>query len=423
MEMKRSLISWAMYDWANSAYATTVMAGFFPLFFKEYYSAGADMTLSTAQLGLANSLASLIVVLIAPLLGAIADVGSLRKRFLLLFSYLGILMSASLSLIGEGEWEMAAFVYLIGNVGFMMSNSFYDALLPSVAKGENINTVSGLGFALGYLGGGLLLGLNVSMVLYPSFFGFDGTVSAIKASFISVAVWWALFTLPLLFFVEEKRDPSQKKSLEIALEGYRKLLSTFKKIARFKGVLLFLCAYWLYIDGVDTIIRMAVDYGIAIGFDPISLIVALLIVQFIGFPATLILVKLAQYWETKTVILFAIAIYIFITLFAAKMGNIYEFYLLAVMIALVQGGIQSLSRSYYARMIPAESAAEFFAFYNFLGKFAAILGPSMVGMIALYTGSSRAGIASIVIFFILGGVLLFFVDGEKTAIEIRRDVL
>lgn len=423
MDTKRSVISWAMYDWANSAYATTVMAGFFPLFFKEYYSAGTDMTVSTAQLGLANSLSSLIVVLIAPLLGAIADVGSLRKRFLLLFSYLGILMSASLSLIGEGEWEMAAFVYLLGNVGFMMSNSFYDAILPSVAKGENIDTLSGIGFAMGYLGGGLLFGLNVTMVLYPSFFGFDQAVSAVKASFVSVAVWWAVFTLPLLFFVEEKRDPSQKKSLQIAFEGYQKLLNTFKKIALLKGILLFLCAYWLYIDGVDTIIRMAVDYAIAIGFDPSSLIVALLIVQFVGFPATLIVVKLAQYWETKKVILLAISLYIFITLFAAQMSHLYEFYLLAVMIALVQGGIQSLSRSYYARMIPAESAAEFFAFYNFLGKFAAILGPSMVGMIALYTGSSRAGIASVVIFFILGGVLLFFVDGKKTDIEIRRDMV
>lgn len=423
MDTKRSVMSWAMYDWANSAYATTVMAGFFPLFFKEYYSAGTDVTVSTAQLGLANSLSSLIVVLIAPLLGAIADVGSLRKRFLLLFSYLGILMSVSLSLIGEGEWEMAAFVYMIGNVGFMMSNSFYDALLPCVAKGENIDTVSGLGFALGYLGGGLLFGLNVTMVLYPSFFGFDQAVSAIKASFVSVAVWWAVFTLPLLFFVEEKRELSQKNSLQITLEGYRKLLNTFKKIAPLKGVLLFLCAYWLYIDGVDTIIRMAVDYAIAIGFDPISLIVALLIVQFVGFPATLIVVKLAQYWETKKVILLAIGIYIFITLFAVQMSHLYEFYFLAIMISLVQGGIQSLSRSYYARMIPAESSAEFFAFYNFLGKFAAILGPSMVGMIALYTGSSRAGIASIVIFFILGGVLLYFVDGKKTDIEIRRDMV
>lgn len=419
MNTQRPLISWALYDWANSAYATTVMAGFFPLFFKEYYSAGTDVTLSTAQLGLANSLSSLVVVLLGPLLGAIADVGSFRKRFLFIFSYLGILMSASLSLIGKGEWEMAVFVYVLGNIGFMMSNTFYDAMLPSVAKRESMDAVSGLGFALGYLGGGILFGLNTAMVLYPGFFGFENSASAVKASFVTVAVWWAFFSLPLLFFVKEERELVKKDTVRIVFDGYRRVAGTFRKITRYKGLLLFLSAYWLYIDGVDTIIKMAVDYGIAIGFDPSELILALLMVQFIGFPATLLLSKLAQKWDTKKTILLSISIYLLITVLAAQVTRIYEFYLLAVMIAIVQGGIQALSRSYYARMIPSESAAEFFGFYNFLGKFASILGPSMVGMVALYTGSSRAGIASVSLFFILGAILLFFVDSEKTAQELR----
>ncbi len=419
MNDKRSIYSWAMYDWANSAYATTVMAGFFPLFFKSYFSAEADVTMSTAQLGMANALSSLVIVLIAPLLGAIADVGSLKKRFLFLFAYLGILMSASLAFVGKGEWEMAVFVYVLGNIGFMGSNTFYDGLLPSIAKEKTFDKVSGLGFALGYLGGGILFALNVAMVQFPAFFSLADATEAVKVAFITVAIWWALFSLPLFFFVEEKRDEESIGTIQSALLGYRRLVGTLKKVRAMKGLLLFLVAYWLYIDGVDTIIRMAVDYGMAIGFDPNSLIIALLLVQFIGFPATLFFAWLAQRWETKKAILLAIAIYLFITLWASVMEEVSEFYLLAVLIALVQGGIQSLSRSYYARMIPAEYAAEFFGFYNVLGKFAAILGPALVGIVAVTTESSRAGIASVSVFFIIGAILLMKVDAKKVAEEVR----
>jgi len=419
MNNKRNIYAWAMYDWANSAYATTVMAGFFPLFFKEYFSASADVTVSTAQLGAANSLSSLIIVLIAPLLGAVADAGGLKKRFLFLFAYLGILMSAALALVSKGAWEMAIFVYVLGNIGFMGSNIFYDALLPSVAGEKTVDRVSGLGFALGYLGGGLLFALNVMLVQQPDWFGLSGKAQAVKLSFFSVALWWALFSLPLFFFVKEPKNGTVKGALPVATEGYRRLAKTFKKVSKLKGLQLFLVAYWLYIDGVDTIIRMAVDYGMALGFDAKSLITALLIVQFVGFPATLFFARLAQVWETKKAIFTAILIYLFIVLWASVMDEIYEFYLLAVMIALVQGGIQALSRSYYAKMIPAEYAAEFFGFYNLLGKFAAILGPLLVGIVALTSGSSRAAIASIAIFFILGAGLLLLVDEKKTTRQVR----
>ena len=419
MDNKKSIYAWAFYDWANSAYATTVMAGFFPLFFKSYFSAEADVTMSTAQLGFANALSSLIVVLIAPLLGAIADVGSIKKRFLFLFAYLGILMSASLAFVGKGEWEMAIFVYVLGNIGFMGSNSFYDALLPSVAGQKKLDRVSGLGFALGYLGGGILFTLNVAMVQFPDFFSLADKAEAVKVSFISVALWWALFSLPLLLLVKESKSTEKKGNLQTALLGYRRLIGTLKKIRSLKGLLLFLIAYWLYIDGVDTIIRMAVDYGIAIGFDPDSLIIALLIVQFVGFPATLFFAYLAQRWDTKKALYLAIGIYLVITFWATVMDQIYEFYLLALLIALVQGGIQALSRSYYARMIPEGYAAEFFGFYNFLGKFAAILGPALVGIVAVMTENSRAGIASVSVFFVLGGLLLMKVDEKKVAKEVR----
>ncbi len=420
MQTNRQIYSWAMYDWANSAYATTVMAGFFPLFFKSYFSSETDVITSTAHLGIANSISSMIIVLLAPFLGAIADVGGYKKRFLFLFTYLGILMSGSLALVQSGNWELAAFVYVLGNIGFMGSNIFNDSLLPGVAKEKSLDFVSGLGFSLGYLGGGLLFALNVFMVQKPEFFGLENMSEAVKASFVSVAVWWALFSLPMLFFVKEERPEHKQKISETVIAGYKQLIHTFRKIRHLKGLLLFLVAYWLYIDGVDTIIRMAVDYAMAIGFDPNSLIMALLLVQFIGFPATLLFAKLAQKYDTKKALFVAIGTYIFITLWASMMQEEYEFYILAALIGMVQGGIQALSRSYYAKMIPHEQAAEFFGFFNFLGRFAAIFGPLLIGFVAVSTDSSRLGIVSVVVFFIAGGILLYMVDEKKIAKEVRE---
>jgi len=416
---KKSIYSWALYDWANSAYATTVMAGFFPVFFKSYYSMGVDVTVSTAQLGIANSISSFVVVLVAPLLGAVADAGSLKKRFLFLFAFLGILMSASLALVEQGNWEVAAFIYVLANIGFMGSNIFYDGLLPSVSNDKNVDFVSGLGFSLGYLGGGILFALNVFMVQEPSFFGFVDKAEAIKASFISVALWWALFSLPLLLFVEEKKEYKKEKQT-LMYAGYLRLKKTFQRVRSLKGLFLFLVAYWFYIDGVDTIIRMAVDYGMALGFESSSLILALLIVQFVSFPATLIVAKLADIWDTKKVIYLSLLIYIAIIVFASMMEKVSEFYILAIMISLVQGGIQALSRSYYSKMIPQKYAAEFFGFYDLLGKFAVILGPLLIAGTALVSHSSRASIASVAILFIIGGILLFFVDEKKISKEVRE---
>ena len=418
----RRIYAWALYDWANSAYATTVMAGFFPLFFKAYYSADADATLSTAQLGLANALSSIVVVVLAPLLGAIADAGGIRKRFLLLFAFLGILMSASLALVGKGQWELAAAVYVLGNIGFMGSNIFYDAFLPAVTSEEKYDKVSGLGYALGYLGGGILFALNVTMVQQPAWFGFADEAEAVKASFLSVAFWWTFFALPFVLWVKEKRNTRRIGAVALSVLGYRRLMRTFRKIKHLKGLFLFLIAYWFYIDGVDTIIRMAVDYGMAIGFDSGDLIKALLLVQFVGFPATILVAKLAQMWETKKAIYLTLGAYVLISVLAAFMRDVGEFYLLAAMIALVQGGIQAMSRSYYSKMIPAEYAAEFFGFYNFLGKFATVLGPLLVGAVALYTHSSRAGIASVAVFFIIGALLLRRVDEKRVAYEVRRSL-
>ncbi len=419
MQNNNQIYSWALYDWANSAYATTVMAGFFPLFFKSYFSSETDVITSTANLGIANSVSSMIIVLMAPFLGAVADVGGLKKRFLFLFTYLGILMSGSLALVQQGDWELAAFVYVLGNIGFMGSNIFNDSLLPNIAKERSFDFVSGLGFSLGYLGGGLLFTLNVLMVHRPEFFGLADMNEAVKLSFVSVALWWALFSLPLLLFVKEERPEERYSIGGTVAAGYRQLLGTFKKIRHLRGLLLFLAAYWLYIDGVDTIIRMAVDYAMAIGFEPNSLVLALLLVQFIGFPATLLFSKLAQIYDTKKALFVAIGTYLLITVWASMMREAYEFFLLAAMIGMVQGGIQALSRSYYARMIPPGQAAEFFGFFNFLGRFATIFGPLLIGFVAVTTESSRLGIASVSVFFVAGGILLYFVNEEKIAKEVR----
>lgn len=328
-------------------------------------------------------------------------------------------MSAALAFVGEGAWEAALFVYILGNIGFMGSNIFYDSLLPDVAKEKAFDAVSGLGFALGYLGGGVLFAFNIWIVLDPAFFGLENMREAVKVSFVSVALWWLVFSLPLFLFVEENKPENRVSATQVIIEGYQRVKGTLKRVAQFKELVYFLVAYWFYIDGVDTIIRMAVDYGMAIGFEPKSLLLSLLIVQFVGFPATLLFAKLAQKWETKKAILLAIGIYLFITLWAGVMDEVHEFYFLAVMIALAQGGIQALSRSYYARMIPEGYEAEFFGFYNFLGKTAAILGPFLIGTVTLLTESSRAGILSIVLFFIIGGVMLLRVDEKKAAREVR----
>jgi UMF1 family MFS transporter len=430
---RKAIWGWALYDWANSAFATTVMAGFFPIFFKQFWSSGVDVNISTAQLGFGNSIASLMVALMAPILGAIADKGSAKKKFLVFFAYLGVLMTAALFLVQEGQWVWAIFVYAMGIIGFSGANVFYDSLLPGIVGEEKIDYVSGLGFSMGYLGGGLLFLINVLMTLMPRKFGLPDAAAAVRVSFLSVALWWGLFTFFTIFWVPEKKgDSADNNSESIVAAGFRQFVGTFKKIHHLKVVFLFLLAYWFYIDGVDTIIRMAVDYGLSLGFESTDLIVALLIVQFVGFPAALVFGKLGERWGVRKSIYLAIAIYMGVTVWGTMMTDKMEFYILAVVIGLVQGGIQALSRSYYSRLIPKNKAAEYYGFYNMLGKFAVILGPVLMGLVGLIAKrilmppaptpeqviavgqlASRWGIGSILILFIVGAILFYFVDEEK----------
>jgi UMF1 family MFS transporter len=409
----RKIWSWAFYDWANSAFATTVIAGFFPIFFKEYWSAGVPATESTFRLGVANSLSSLLVLAMAPVLGAIADQGTYKKRLLLFFAAVGIVFTASLATIGEGRWSLAVAAYVLAAIGFAGANVFYDALIVNVAPPARYEWASSLGFGLGYLGGGLLFAGCVIMTLQPALFGLESAQQAVKLSFLVTALWWALFTIPLARNVSERTRRTDVGWAEAVPAGWLQLRSTLGRVRQYRQVVTFLVAYWLYIDALDTIVRMAVDYGLALGFDSRDLITALLIVQFVGFPAALAFGFLGQRIGPKRGILIGLGMYGLITIWAFFMDQTWEFYGMAIAIGLVQGGVQALSRSLYARLIPRRASAEFFGFYNLLGKFAAVLGPVLVGWVAVLTGSNRASILILLVLFAAGAVLLTRVKVEQ----------
>jgi UMF1 family MFS transporter len=420
-ENRKAIFGWAMYDWANSAFATTVMASFFPIFFKEYWTVGIDPVVSTAQLGFANSAAGILVALVAPILGAIADRGEAKKAFLLFFAAIGIAATSALYLVPRGSWETAAACYVAAMAGFAGSIIFYDSLLTTVATEARRDFVSSLGFSMGYLGGGVLFALNVWMALSPATFGLQDSGHGVKLSFLSVGLWWAVFSLPLILLVRERTGTTRKTPTAVIREGLNQLRDTFREIRHLKTIFLFLAAYWLYIDGVDTIIVMALDYGLSIGFRAEDLIVALLITQFIGFPSALVFGRLGERIGAKRAILIGIGVYLFISVYGAFIEEKRDFFILASIIGIVQGGVQALSRSLYSRIIPADRSAEYFGFYNMLSRFATVAGPVLVGTTALtaramgYQGStaSRISIVSVSILFLAGGFVLSRVDERK----------
>ena len=413
--LDRKVVGWALYDWANSAFATTVLAGFFPVFFKQYWARDLAVADSTFWLGVVNSVASLLMVISAPVLGALADQSGRLKVYLGFFCLMGVFASLSLALVPADGWVLAMFVFMLGALGFTGGNLFYDALLPRVAARSNLDRVSALGFGLGYLGGGLLFALNVAMVRWPDAFGLEDATAAVRWSFVSVGFWWLLFSLPLFILV-----PGPAKGLRPAgaarqrlSAGLVRVRETLREVRSYPEVGWFLLAYWLYIDGVDTVVRMAADYGLAIGLEAADLMTALLVTQLVGFPAALIFGRMGQRLGPKKGILFGIGVYLLILVWAYRMQTAAEFYGLAVAVGLVQGGVQALSRSLFARLVPSGREGEFFGFYNMMGKFAVILGPILVGLVAMVTADNRLSILSVAILFIAGGVLLLRLDGTK----------
>ena len=412
-KLNKSAWSWAVYDWANSAFATTVMAGFFPIFFKSYWASDLSDAESTFAIGSVNSLVGLLIAFSAPILGAFADAGDSKRKFLFSFIFLGIIATGYLFFIPESSWKLAVIFYGIGVIGFSGGNIFYDSLLVTVSKEKERNRVSALGFSLGYLGGGILFLLNVVMFLYPSWFGLENQIEAVLWSFMSVAVWWFVFSLPIYLKVKEPIQNIDRKPIyRVITEAFTNLLNTARSIKKYKSAVIFLLAYFLYMDGVDTIIRMATSYGSDIGLSATSMIQALLLTQFIGFPATLVFGYYADKFGYKYSLSFAIIVYIFVVLFSAQMDTALEFYVVASVVGLVQGGVQAISRSFFSTLIPENKAAEFFGFYNFIGKSSVFIGPFMVSGIALLTESPNLGILSLLILFIPGLILLWKVPSN-----------
>ena len=400
----RKALAWAFYDFANSAFATTVMAGFFPLFFKQFFCAGADPVISTARLGFGNSAASLAVALFAPFAGAAADACTGSKRPLLWLTVAGAIFTALLSAPGKGQWLTAITLYGLALFCFAGGNIFYDALLNDIATKNNRDAVSSLGFSLGYLGGGLLLLLNVALVTWPELWGISDSAHAVRISFLSVALWWLLFSLPLFMKVNERHVSCRRRITAAAI--LKRLAATLSRMRSMKAPVIFLAAYWLYMDGVSSVIRMAVDYGLSIGIGSRGIVAALLIVQFTGFPATLVMARIAEKAGTQRTILAGITAYATITIWAWNMDSLAEFLVLAATVGIFQGSIQALSRSFFANMIPQGSEAEFFGFYNITGRFAAVLGPALIGTVTAISGSNRTGILVLLPLFAAGGILL-----------------
>jgi len=391
--------AWALTAWANHAFATTVLVGFFPIFFDQFWAAKLPGTTSTFYLGLTNSSAAFIVMLLAPWLGALSDRRGEKKLWFGIWSAIGALATAALCLIGAGHWAWALIVFGLGSIGFFAGSSFQDALIVQVADARHTNRVSSLGFALGYLGGGLIFLFNVLLVKYPHWFHIPDASTAIRIAFVDVALWWIVFSLPLYRYVHEAAPTAIST-------GWRELWHTLRGVLRDRPVLNFLLAYWLYIDAIGTLQQMAVDFGIKLGFSSNALIQALLLVQFVSFPSALLFGRLGDRIGTRRAIYLGLGVFVALTCFAYFMQNERQFYILAAVVGTVQGGVQALSRSYFARLIPRERAGEYFGFYNMLAKFAAVLGPLAMGVVAIATGNQRLSILVLEVFFIGGALLL-----------------
>ncbi len=412
--LDKKVLAWAFYDWANSAFALSVLAVLYPLFLGSYWSAGDSGALVTQRLAWITAAASTIVCITAPVFGTIADTGGYRKHFLFVLALLGATATAALGAVAEGNWPAALFLYLLASVGYYSSTVFYDSLIVDVTSPRYYSLVSTLGFSIGYLGGAVLLALHVWMLLAPARFGFEDTDSVIRFAFVSVGIWWAVFMLPLLLIVPETRR------VKVAAEGairaaYRELSDTIRHIRRYHNVVIFLVAYWLYIGGVFTVIFMAVNYGQRLGFSRQDLVTALMVTNFAGFPATLLYGFFGHRFGAKKGIYFALAVYIAVSIWAVFMHDVRQFYIMAIIIGCVQGGVQGLSRSLYAALIPADQPGEFFGFYNMVTKFAHVLGPALVAVAAMLSDDPKVILLALLPLFIGGAMALTVVRGGNVS--------
>lgn len=405
-----------MYDWANSAFQSTIITAVFPLFFSDVAAAGLPPAVATARFAWTTTISVAVVAVLGPILGAIADYRASKKRMLAISVAVGVIATALMVLIDRGNWRLAAALFLISNVAISASYVFYDSLLPHIASHDEMDRVSTSGYAVGYLGGGLLLALNLAWILTPATFGLPGVVSAIKLSFFSVAVWWAFFTIPLLRHVPEPQavleadEHAGDSTVRVALT---RVGETFHELRGYRNALLTLVAFLLYNDGIQTIIKMAAIYGAEIGIDRNAQITAFVVVQFVGIPFSLLFGLFAQRVGAKVAIYVSLAVYVVISGLGYVMTSAWQFFALAFLVGAVQGGCQALSRSLFARMIPPHKSSEYFGFFSIFEKFAGIFGPAVFAAAVTLTGSSRPAVLSIIVFFIAGGLVLTRVDVDQ----------
>jgi UMF1 family MFS transporter len=413
---RQDLRAWAMYDWANSAIQTTIIAAVFPIYYQRVAAAGLDAADATSRFAWATTIAILIVAIIAPLLGAIADYAAVKKRLLALFMGLGVASTVAMFAIQRGDWLLALVLFVITNVGVAGSIVFYESLLPHLVPQDQLDRVSSAGYAMGYLGGGVLLAINLAMIQMPSLFGIPDTQTASRLSFASAGIWWLVFSIPLFRRVPEPPrllETDERPSASALATGAKRLVETFHELRRYRQAFLLLLAFLIYNDGIQTIIRMATIYGTEIGVDQSALIAALLMTQFIGVPCAFLFGMIADRIGAKPAVFAGLAVYAGITLLGYFMQTATHFFILAGLVGLVQGGTQALSRSLFASMIPKHKAAEFFAFFGVFERYAGILGPAIFASVVEASGTSRNAILSVVLFFIVGGALLTLVDVES----------
>lgn len=410
-EYHRVVQAWAMYDWANSAFAVVILTAIFPVYYRTLaMDAGAAPETATAYWAYTTSLSLLLVAVIGPIAGAAADILAAKKRFLAVALGFGVVATASLALIGTGEYLLASLLFALANLGFAGGNIFYEALLPHVARPNDLDRVSARGYAFGYLGGGLLLVLNTLWLFRPQWFWMADRGVALQACFISASFWWLVFALPLFRAVIEPAAGTRPRASPALVDSCARLLRTFREIRRYRELTLFLASFWLYNDGIGTIIKLAAAYGDEIGVDHNDMLGALILTQFIGFPCSIGFGALAHRWGAKRTIFAGLAVYSAISVAGFFIRSTVDFYALAGMVGVVQGGTQALSRSLFAAMVPRSHSAEFFGFFSTGEKVAGIVGPAIFGVVGQLTGSSRWGIVSITLLFAAGALLLRRVD-------------
>jgi len=413
------LRAWAMYDWANSAMVTTIVTAVFPIYFAKVAAEGLAPAQATQRLADATTIGLTIIAILSPILGAIADRAGVKKRLLGISLLIGVVAVGLMFFIQHGQWLYASVLFVVANIAVNASYVCYDSFLPHIARPEEMDRVSTAGYALGYVGGGLLLALNLAWIQKPEWFflpsGPDLTPAQAtlptRLAFVSVAIWWLVFSIPLFRQVPE---PAPTGDGRIDIRGaFRELGATFRRMGQFRQAALMLVAFLIYNDGIGTIIRMATIYGTELGIGTGALIAAIMIVQFVGIPFAFLFGGFASRIGAKRAIFVGLVVYAGISVLGYYMTNATHFFILALLVGMVQGGTQALSRSLFASLIPKDRSAEFFGFFAVVEKFAGIFGPLIFARVIGLTGSSRLAILAIVAFFVVGGALLHFVDVEE----------